>query len=88
VAAFFIPHSAFFLVLRGPPEAGGAPGRLKVKEPSDAEALALGDADFGAGVRVRQFGAFALVQGAGDLGELFRQFLGDLSGGALWLVRG
>ena len=56
-----------------------------VKEPGDAEALALGDADFGAGVRVRQFGAFALVQGAGDLGELFRQLLGDLGGGALRL---
>ena len=56
-----------------------------VKEPGDAEALALGDADFGAGVRVRQFGAFALVQGAGDFGELFREFLGDLGGGALGL---
>ncbi len=56
-----------------------------VEEPGDAEALALGDADFGAGVRVRQFGAFALVQGAGDFGELFRQLLGDLGGGALGL---
>ncbi len=46
-----------------------------VEEPGDAEALALGDVDFGAGVGVRQFGAFALVQGAGDFGELLRKLL-------------
>ena len=54
-----------------------------VEEPGDAEAPALGDVDFGAGVSVRQFSAFALVQGAGDLGELLRELLGDLGGGTL-----
>ena len=54
-----------------------------VEEPGDAEALALGDVDFGAGVSVGQLGAFSLVQGAGYLGELFRKLLGDLGSGAL-----
>ena len=34
-----------------------------IEEPGDAEVLALGDVHFGAGVGVRQFGAFALLQG-------------------------
>ena len=54
-----------------------------VEEPGDAEVLALGDGDFGAGLGVGQFGAFALLQGAGDFGELLRERLGDLGGGAL-----
>ena len=54
-----------------------------VEEPGNAQALALGDIDFSAGVSVRQFGAFALVQGAGDLSELLCELLGNLGGGAL-----
>ena len=54
-----------------------------VQEPGDAEALALGDVDFSAGESVRQFGAFAPVQGAGDLGELLRKLLGKLGCGAM-----
>ena len=54
-----------------------------IEEAGDAEVLALGDGDFGAGAGVGQFGAFALLEGAGDFGELLRQRLGDLVGGAL-----
>ena len=38
-----------------------------IEEAGDAEVLALGNVDLGAGVGVGQFGAFALVQRAGDL---------------------
>ena len=54
-----------------------------VEEAGDAEVLALGDGDFGAGAGVGQFGALALLQGAGDFGEFLRERLGDLVGGAL-----
>ena len=54
-----------------------------VEEPGDAEVFPLGNGDFGAGVGVRQFDAFALLQRTGDLGKLLREGLGDLGGGAL-----
>ena len=54
-----------------------------IEESGDAKAFPMGDVDFGAGVGIRQFGAFALLQRPGDFGELFRERLGDLGGGAL-----
>ena len=56
-----------------------------VEEAGNAEVLALGHGDLGAGPGVGQFGAFALLERLGDLGELLRQRLGDLVGGALGL---
>ena len=43
-----------------------------IEEPGDAEVLALGDVMLAARVRVGQFGAFALLQRAGDFAQSFR----------------
>ena len=56
-----------------------------IEEAGNAQVLALDDGDFGARPGVGQFRAFALLQGAGYLGELLRQRLGDFERRALGL---